>query len=146
MKDSASTPNTSGGDGSEGAPESYLWPLTALVLVILSQVLVPASMREGPPVLVPIVEGFVALVLLGVAAKPGPVPRGARPLILTLFAVLIAANTTAAVRLVTVVLRSHTLRGGPADRDAASGRGNDRAGHQRRHLRTALLADRRRRT
>src|SRR6185312_209243 len=61
---------------------------------------------EGPPVLVPVVEGFVALVLLAVAAKPGPVPRGARPLILTLFAVLIAANTTAAVRLVTVVLRS----------------------------------------
>ena len=48
----------------------------------------------------------MALVLLAVAAKPGPVPRGARPLILTLFAVLIAANTAAAVRLVTVVLRS----------------------------------------
>ena len=48
----------------------------------------------------------MAPVLLGVAAKPGPVPRGARPLILTLFAVLIAANTTAAVRLVAVVLRS----------------------------------------
>jgi hypothetical protein len=87
-------------------PESYLWPLTALVLVILPQVLVPASLREGPPVLVPVVEGFVALVLLAVAAKPGPVPRGARPLILILFAVLIAANIAAAVRLVTVVLRS----------------------------------------
>jgi hypothetical protein len=106
MEDSASTPSTSGGHGSEQAPESYLWPLTSLVLVILPQVLVPASVREGPPVLVPVVEGFVALVLLAVAAKPGPVPRGARPLILTLFAVLIAANTTAAVRLVTVVLRS----------------------------------------
>jgi hypothetical protein len=57
-------------------------------------------------VLVPVVEGFVALVLLAVAAKPGPVPRGARPLILSLFAVLIAANTAAAVRLLTVVLRS----------------------------------------
>ena len=83
-----------------------MWPLTALVLVILPQVLVPAGMREGPPVIVPIVEGCVALILLAVAAKPGPVPRGARPLILILFAVLIAANTTAAVRLVTVVLRS----------------------------------------
>jgi len=83
-----------------------LWPLTALILVILPQVLVPEGMREGPPVIVPVVEGCVALVLLAVAAKPGPVPRGARPLILTLFAVLMAANTAAAVRLVTVVLRS----------------------------------------
>jgi uncharacterized membrane protein len=106
MTDSASTPSTSGGHGSEQAPESYLWPLTALVLVILPQVLVPASVREGPPLLVPVIEGCVALVLLAVAAKPGPVPRGARPLILTLFAMLIAANTAAAVRLVTVVLRS----------------------------------------
>ena len=106
MTDSASTPSTSGGHGSEQAPESYLWPLTALVLVILPQVLVPASLREGPPLLVPVIEGCVALVLLAVAAKPGPVPRAARPLILTLFAVLITANTAAAVRLVTVVLRS----------------------------------------
>lgn len=83
-----------------------MWPLTALILVILPQVLVPEGMREGPPVIVPVVEGCVALVLLAVAAKPGPVPRGARPLILTLFAVLMAANTAAAVRLVTVVLRS----------------------------------------
>jgi uncharacterized membrane protein len=106
MEDSASTPSTSGGHGSQQAPESYLWPLTALVLVILPQVLVPANLREGPPLLVPVVEGCVALILLAVAAKPGPVPRGARPLILTLFAVLIVANTAAAVRLVTVVLRS----------------------------------------
>lgn len=106
MADSASTSSTSGGHGSEPAPESYRWPLIALVVVIVPQVLVPAGMREGPPVLVPIVEGCVALVLLAVAAKPGPVPRGARPLILTLFAVLIVANTAAAVRLVTVVLRS----------------------------------------
>src|SRR3954462_9678446 len=81
-------------------PESYLWPLVALVLVILPQVLVPATMREGPPSFVPVVEGTVVLVLLAVAAKPGPVPRTARPLILSLFAVLILANTTAAVRLV----------------------------------------------
>jgi hypothetical protein len=63
-------------------------------------------MREGPPVLVPIIEGIVVLVLLVVAAKPGPVPRRARPLVLTLFAVLIAANTSAAARLVVVILRS----------------------------------------
>jgi hypothetical protein len=61
---------------------------------------------SGTRALVPVVEAFVALVLLAVAAKPGPVPRGARPLILTLFGVLIAANITAAVRLVAVVLRS----------------------------------------
>jgi len=106
MEDTGSTQPTAAGHGSERVPESYVWPLTALVLVIVPQVLVPAGMREGPPVIVPIVEGCVALILLAVAAKPGPVPRGARPLILILFAVLIVANTTAAVRLVTVVLRS----------------------------------------
>src|SRR3954447_2142939 len=88
------------------APESYTWPLVALVLVILPQVLVPATMREGPPAVVPLVEGVVVLVLLAVAAKPGPVPRSARPLILSLFAVLVVANTAAAVRLVTLILRS----------------------------------------
>ena len=46
------------GPGPAGVPESYLWPLTALVLVILPQVLVPASMREGPPLLVPVIEGW----------------------------------------------------------------------------------------
>jgi hypothetical protein len=46
------------------------------------------------------------LVLVGMATKPGPVPRAARPLILTLTAVLIAANTAAASRLVALVLRS----------------------------------------
>ncbi len=91
-------------------PESYAWPLAALVLVILPQVLVPATMREGPPVLVPVIEGIVVLVLLVVAAKPGPVPRAARPLVLSLVTVLIAANTAAAVRLVVVILRS-TPRG-----------------------------------
>jgi len=106
MEDSPSTPSARGGDGSAPAPESYVWPLTALVLVILPQVLVPAHLREGPPVIVPVVEGFVALILLAVAAKPGPVPRGARPLILILIAALIVANTTAAVRLVTVVLQN----------------------------------------
>ena len=94
-----------GDPGPAGVPESYAWPLVALILAILPQVLVPASMREGPPVLVPLVEAAVALILFIVAAKPGPVPRGARPLILTLFAVLVAANLTAALRLATLVLR-----------------------------------------
>jgi hypothetical protein len=95
-----------GAVASARTPESYVWPLVALVLVILPQVLVPATMREGPPALVPLVEGVVVLVLLAVAAKPGPVPRSARPLILSLFAVLVLANTAAAVRLVTLILRS----------------------------------------
>jgi hypothetical protein len=92
------------------APESYLWPLVALVLVILPQVLVPANMREGPPLLVPVTEGVVVLMLVALAARPGPVPRAARPLILTLSAVLIGANTAAAARLAVLVLQG-TPRG-----------------------------------
>ncbi|MEW1955322.1 hypothetical protein [Terrabacter sp. NPDC080008] len=94
-----------GGSG-PSAVESYRWPLVSLVAVILPQVLVPSKMREGPPIAVPVIEGAVVLVLLAVAAKPGPVPRAARPLVLTLVAVLIAANTVAAARLVALVLRS----------------------------------------
>lgn len=105
MSDNSSTHNPDG-DRSTPEPESYLWPLLSLVLVILPQVLVPAGLREGPPLLVPLIEGVVVLVLLIVAAKPGPVPRAARPLILSLFAVLILANTAAAGRLVILVLRS----------------------------------------
>lgn len=96
-------PRSAGGDH---PPETYLWPLVALALVILPQVLVPADMREGPPVLVPVIEGAVVLVLVAVAARPGPVPRAARPLILTLSTVLIGANTAAAARLLLLVLRS----------------------------------------
>src|SRR3954453_23358674 len=92
--------------GLASARETYLWQLIALVLVILPQVLVPARMREGPPVAVPAIEAMVVLILLAVAAKPGPVPRAARPLVLSLFAVLIVANTGAATRLVALVLRS----------------------------------------
>ena len=73
--------------------------------MILPQVLVPASMREGPPLVVPVIEGTVVVVLLVVAAKPGPVPRAARPLVLCLSAVLIAANTAGATRLVVVIMR-----------------------------------------
>lgn len=87
-------------------PETYVWPLTALVLVILPQVLVPSNYRNGPPLAVPALEAMVALILILIAAKPGPVPRAARPAILSLFGVLILANTGAAVRLVVLVLRS----------------------------------------
>src|SRR4051812_36841302 len=106
MTDTPPTPHDDSASPSALAPESYVWPLVALVLVILPQVLVPAALREGPPSIVPVVEGVVVLVLLAVAAKPGPVPRSARPLILSLFAVLILANTGAAIRLVTLILRS----------------------------------------
>ena len=95
-------------------PESYFWPLVALILVILPQVLVPARLREGPLLIVPIIEGIVVLLLLAVAAKPGPVPRAARPLILSLFAVLVLANTAAAIRLVIVVLRGPSNGHAPA--------------------------------
>jgi len=92
--------------GSVAASETYRWPLVALVAVILPQVLVPGKLREGPPVAVPVIEAVVVLILLAVAAKPGPVPRAARPLVLSLIAVLIVANTGAAARLVALVLRS----------------------------------------
>src|SRR6478736_5743722 len=106
MIDNASPEPHDNGTPSAQAPESYFWPLVALVLVILPQVLVPGRLREGPPLIVPVIEATVFLVLLAVAAKPGPVPRAARPLILSLFAVLVLANSAAAARLVIVVLRS----------------------------------------
>ncbi len=90
----------------ESAPESYVWPLVALALVILPQVLLPSKAREGPPPAVPAIEAMVFVILFAMAAKPGPVPRAARPLVLSLFAVLVLANTVAATRLVAVVLRS----------------------------------------
>ncbi|HZC52246.1 MAG TPA: hypothetical protein VE441_07085 [Mycobacterium sp.] len=97
---------SSGEGGADGprAPESYTWPLVALVVVILPQVLVPARDRVGPPLLVPIVETAVLLIMLIIAAKPGPVPRHARPVVLFLFGVLIVANAAAAIRLVVLVL------------------------------------------
>ena len=98
---------------SAAAPESYFWPLVALVLVILPQVLVPGRLREGPPLLVPLIEATAFIALLAVAAKPGPVPRAARPLILSLFAVLVTANSAAAARLVVVVLRPTPTGGTP---------------------------------
>ena len=85
-------------------PESYTWPLVAIVVVILPQVLVPSGHRVGPPLLVPIMEAAAFLAMLVIAAKPGPVPRGARPFILSLFVVLVLSNAAAAIRLVVLVL------------------------------------------
>jgi hypothetical protein len=48
----------------------------------------------------------VRLKFLTLAAKPGPVPRAARPLVPSLWAVLVLANSAAAARLVVVVLRT----------------------------------------
>ncbi len=84
--------------------ESYFWPLLALTVVILPQVLVPAHLRVGPPLLVPGLEGLMVLILLAIAAKRGPVPKGARPVILVLFALLVVANTGAAIRLLVIVM------------------------------------------
>ena len=106
-----STAASPDGDRSAGqGRETYTWPLVALVAVILPQVLVPSGKREGPPLLVPLIEGVVVLLLVAVAARPGPVPRAARPLVLTLVAVLVGANTAAAARLLIVILR-HTPAG-----------------------------------
>ena len=91
-------------DGRPRAPETYTWPLVAIVVVILPQVLVPVHDRVGPPLLVPIIEAVVFLIMVVIAAKPGPVPRSARPLVLFLFGVLILANAAAAARLVVLVL------------------------------------------
>ncbi len=82
--------------------------------MILPQVLVPARLREGPVLIVPIIEGLVVLLLLAVAAKPGPIPRVARPLILSRFAILVLANTAAAIRLVIAVLRGPSNGHAPA--------------------------------
>src|SRR3954453_13054111 len=92
--------------GSASARETYLWPLIALALAIVPQVLVPARMREGPPLAVPAIEAMVVLILLAVAGKQGRMAGAARPRVLSLFAVLIVANPAGAARLITLVLRS----------------------------------------
>ena len=76
----------------------------AIVIAILPQVLVPARDRVGPVALIPVIESAAFLVMLIIAAKPGPVPRRFRPIILFLFSLLIAANAVAAARLVVLVL------------------------------------------
>ena len=96
-------------DGIVGAdqrrdPESYTWPLLAIVAIILPQALIPEHSRVGPPSVVPAMEAVALLVLLGIAARPGPVLRAARTVVLCLFGVLVIANVIAAGRLVTLVL------------------------------------------
>lgn len=100
-------------NASARTPESYTWPLVAVVVVILPQVLIPTNDRIGPPLLVPMVEAVAFLVMLVIAAKPGPVPRGARPFVLFLFWVLILANATATIRLVLLVLSGGKVDGAP---------------------------------
>jgi hypothetical protein len=97
--------------GAGGSPESYIWPLTAIVVVILPQLLIPTRDRVGPPVLVPIIESVAFLVMLAIAAKPGPVPRRARPIALALFGILVSANAVAAARLVVLVLDNGKVDG-----------------------------------
>lgn len=91
--------------------ESYTWPLVFLAAVILPQVLVPAGDRIGPDWEVPAVEFVLLVVLLVIAARPGPVPRRTAPLMLALFSLLVAANVVAAARLVLIVLASRHVDG-----------------------------------
>src|SRR3954468_23476108 len=91
-------------DRRPGKPETYTWPLVAIVVAIFPQVVVPVHDRVGPPLVVPIIEAAVFVIMVVIAAKPGPVPRRARPLVLSLFGVLILANAAAAARLVVLVL------------------------------------------
>jgi uncharacterized membrane protein len=95
----------------ERVPESYAWPLTAIVLVILPQLLIPGRDRIGPPLFVPVIEIGVFVIMAAIAAKPGPVPRRARPAVLTLVAILVVANAAAAGRLVALVLDNGTVGG-----------------------------------
>ncbi|RFU21982.1 hypothetical protein [Geodermatophilus marinus] len=91
--------------------ESFTWPLFSIAVVIAAQVLVPADRRVGPPLVVPVVEAVVLLVLVGIAARPGPVPRTARTVVLALFGVLVCANASAATRLVVLVLEGGEVDG-----------------------------------
>jgi hypothetical protein len=91
--------------------ESYTWPLLCVVAVVLLQALIPARNRVGPPMVVPGAELVALLVLLVIAARPGPVPRGARTGVLVLFGSLVTANAAAAGRLVTLVLRDGEVDG-----------------------------------
>ena len=99
------------GQGGREEPESYTWPLLCVVAVVLPQTLIPAGDRVGPPLVVPVAEPLALLVLLVIAARPGPVPRGARTGVLVLFGWLAAANVVAAGRLVTLVLDNREVDG-----------------------------------
>jgi len=101
------------GSGSAPTPESFFWPLFAVGTVILAQVLIPPKDRLGPPSVVPVIEGVAFVGLLLISAKPGPVSRQARPLVLTLLVVLAVANAGSAIRLVLIVLDNHKVDGVP---------------------------------
>jgi len=95
-------------------PESYTWPLITPAIAVVPQVAVPPHDRIGPVLTVPIIEVIAFLGMLAIAAKPGPVPRGARPVILALFGFLMGANAAAAVRLVILTLGdAHNVDGAP---------------------------------
>jgi hypothetical protein len=81
-----------------------------VVVVILPQLLIPVRDRVGPPLVVPVVETAALLVLVGIAARRGPVPRRARSTVIVLFGVLVVANAAAA-RLVSLVLDNHKVDG-----------------------------------
>jgi uncharacterized membrane protein len=100
-----------GAGGRRPGPESYTRPLLVVVVAVLPQALVPAHHRVGPPLFVPVVETVALLVLLAIAARPGPVPRSARSSLLVLFGLLVLANTVAAARLVTLVLADSRVDG-----------------------------------
>ncbi len=80
-------------------------------MVTVLQVAIPRRDRVGPPLLVPAVEAAAFVVMLVIAARPGPVPARARPLILVLFGILAAANAVAAGRLVVLVLENGKVDG-----------------------------------
>jgi uncharacterized membrane protein len=105
------------GRKSARTPESYTWPLVAIVVAILPQVLVPNRDRVGPPLLVPLMEAAAFLALFVIAAKPGPVPRAARPFVLFVFSILVLANALAAGRLVLLVLSGGRVDGSTLSAD-----------------------------
>lgn len=91
--------------------ERYVWPLLFMLVVIVPQVVVPARNRVGPPSVVPIAELILLIVIGAIAARPGPMPRGSRPLVLSLFGLLVVANIGAAAHLVSLVLTQNTVDG-----------------------------------
>src|ERR1700712_5497251 len=102
----------SGADvGVRRSPESYAWPLVAIAVVTVLQVAIPRRDRVGPPLAVPAIEAAAFVVMSIIAARPGPVPARARPLVLVLFGVLVGANAFAAARLVVLVLGNGKVDG-----------------------------------
>ncbi|MDN5767195.1 MAG: hypothetical protein L0H96_09380 [Humibacillus sp.] len=94
-----------------GRHEQYVWPLLFMFVVIVPQVVIPARNRVGPPSIVPIAELALLAVIVAIAARPGPMPRGSRPLVLSLFGLLVVANIGAAAHLVGLVLTENTIDG-----------------------------------